>query len=47
MLEVHAPHQAIHPWKDFLVQVIAIIIGLLIAVALEQALGRSFRKARP
>jgi len=37
MLDVHAPHQAIHAWKDFLVHIIAITIGLLIAVGLEQA----------
>jgi hypothetical protein len=35
MLEVHAPHQSIHTWKDFLVHIAAISIGLLIALGLE------------
>jgi hypothetical protein len=37
MLDVHAPHKAIHAWKDFLVHIVAITIGLLIAIGLEQA----------
>jgi hypothetical protein len=36
MLEVHAPHQAVHTWKDFLVHIAAIAIGLLLALALER-----------
>jgi hypothetical protein len=36
MLDVHAPHQTLHSWKDFLVHIAAISIGLLIAVGLEQ-----------
>jgi hypothetical protein len=36
MLDVHAPHQTVHTWKDFLVHIAAIRIGLLIAVGLEQ-----------
>lgn len=36
MLEVHAPHEATHSWKDFVVHIVTIVIGLLIAVALEQ-----------
>lgn len=36
MLDVHAPHQAIHTWNEFLVHIAAITIGLLIAVGLEQ-----------
>jgi len=35
MLDVHAPHQAVHTWKDFLVHIAAITIGLLIALGLE------------
>ncbi len=34
-LNVHAPHQAVHTWKDFLVHIAAIAIGLLLALALE------------
>jgi hypothetical protein len=36
MLEVHAPHQTVHTWKDFLVHIAAIAIGLLLALALER-----------
>src|SRR3984885_15149454 len=36
MLDVHAPHQTLHSWRDFLVHIAAISIGLLIAVGLEQ-----------
>jgi hypothetical protein len=37
MLEVHAPHQSIHTWKDFLIQLATIVFGLIIAVGLEQS----------
>jgi hypothetical protein len=36
MLEVHSPHGAVRTWKDFLVHIATITIGLLIAIALEQ-----------
>jgi hypothetical protein len=36
MLDVHAPHQTVHTWKDFLVHIAAIAIGLLLALALER-----------
>jgi hypothetical protein len=36
MLDAHAPHQTVHTWKDFLVHIAAIVIGLIIAVSLEQ-----------
>ena len=36
MFEVHAPHQTVHTWKDFLVHIAAIAIGLLLALALEK-----------
>jgi hypothetical protein len=36
MLDVHAPHEAVHTWKDFFIHIATIVIGLLIAVALEQ-----------
>ena len=35
MLEVHAPHQRMHTWKDFLIHIAAITIGLLMALGLE------------
>ncbi len=36
MLEIHAPHEAVHTWKDFLIHIATIVIGLLIAIGLEQ-----------
>jgi len=36
MLDVHAPHQAVHTWKDFFIHLATIVIGLLIAVGLAQ-----------
>ncbi len=37
MLDVHPPHQPAHTWKDFLIHIATICVGLLIAVGLEQA----------
>jgi len=36
MLDVHPPHEAAHTWKDFFIHIATIVIGLLIAIALEQ-----------
>jgi hypothetical protein len=36
MLDVHAPHQLVHTWKDFFIHIATIVIGLFIAVGLEQ-----------
>jgi hypothetical protein len=36
MLDVHAPHQTVHTWQDFLLHIATIVVGLLIAVGLEQ-----------
>ena len=36
MLDVHAPHEAIHTWKNFFIHLATISIGLLIAIGLEQ-----------
>jgi hypothetical protein len=36
VLDVHAPHEAAHSWRDFFIHIATIVIGLLIAVALEQ-----------
>lgn len=36
MLEPHAPHEPIHDWKGFLVHIMAIVVGLFIAVGIEQ-----------
>ena len=40
MLDVHPPHQAAHTWKDFFIHIATIVIGLLIAVGLEQTVER-------
>ncbi len=37
MLDVHPPHEAIHSWKGFFIHITTIVIGLLIAIALEQS----------
>lgn len=36
MLDVHPPHAAAHSWRDFLVHIATISVGLLIAIGLEQ-----------
>ena len=36
MLDVHPPHEATHTWKDFFIHIATIVVGLLIAVGLEQ-----------
>lgn len=36
MLDVHPPHEAAHGWRDFFVHIATIVVGLLIAIGLEQ-----------
>ena len=36
MLDVHPPHQSTHSWTDFFIHIATIVVGLLIAVGLEQ-----------
>jgi hypothetical protein len=36
MLDVHPPHHAATTWRDFLIHIATIVIGLLIALGLEQ-----------
>jgi hypothetical protein len=36
MLDVHPPHEAAHTWKAFFIHIATIVIGLLIAIGLEQ-----------
>jgi hypothetical protein len=36
MLDVHPPHEAAHTWKEFFIHIATIVIGLIIAVGLEQ-----------
>ena len=37
MLDVHPPHEAVHTWRDFFIHIATIVVGLLIAIGLEQA----------
>jgi len=37
MLDVHPPHHAAHSWRDFIIHIATIVIGLLIAIGLEQS----------
>jgi hypothetical protein len=37
MLDVHPPHAPTHTWRDFLIHIATIVVGLLIAVGLEQS----------
>ena len=36
MIDVHPPHHAASTWRDFFIHIATIVIGLLIAVSLEQ-----------
>jgi hypothetical protein len=35
VLDVHPPHEPVHGWRDFLLHILTITIGLLIALGLE------------
>ncbi len=37
MLDVHPPHAPTHTWRDFFIHIATIVIGLLIAIGLEQS----------
>jgi hypothetical protein len=37
MLDIHAPHEAVHTWTDFFIHIATICVGLLIAIGLEQS----------
>ena len=43
MLDVHAPHESVHTWKDFFIHIATISIGLLIAIGLEQTVEHFHR----
>ena len=36
-MDLHPPHRSIHTWKDFLIHLVTITIGLFIALSLEAA----------
>jgi hypothetical protein len=40
MLEVHPPQQTPHSWRDFFIHIATIVLGLLIAIGLEQCAER-------
>jgi hypothetical protein len=40
MLEVHPPEQTLHSWTDFFIHIATIVLGLLIAIGLEQMVER-------
>jgi hypothetical protein len=44
MLEVHAPHAEVHSWKSFFIHIATIVIGLFIAVAIEQSVEALHRR---
>ena len=44
MLDVHAPHAAARGWRDFLIHIATIVIGLLIAIGLEQSVEWAHHK---
>ena len=37
MIDIHAPHESVHTWRDFLIHIATICVGLLIAIGLEQS----------
>ncbi|MGA7156069.1 MAG: hypothetical protein WBY53_04445 [Acidobacteriaceae bacterium] len=37
MLDVHAPHETPHTWTDFFIHIATIVVGLVIAIGLEQS----------
>jgi hypothetical protein len=37
MLDVHPPEHAAHSWRDFFIHIATIVLGLLIAIGLEQS----------
>src|ERR1700734_1125454 len=36
-MDVHAPHEPLHTWRDFWIHLGTITIGMLIAISLEQS----------
>ncbi len=44
MLDVHPPHHPVHTWRDFLIHIATICVGLLIAIGLEQTVEALHRR---
>ena len=36
MIDIHAPHESTHSWRDILIHLAIVIIGIFIAIGLEQ-----------
>jgi hypothetical protein len=36
MIDVHPPHETVHTWRDFFIHIATIVVGLIIAIGLEQ-----------
>jgi hypothetical protein len=36
MIDIHAPHETAHTWTDFFLHIATIVVGLIIAIGLEQ-----------
>jgi predicted component of type VI protein secretion system len=43
MLDVHAPHHPTHGWRDFFIHIATIVVGLFIALGLEQSVEAMHR----
>src|ERR1700735_1629762 len=43
MLDVHPPRESLHTWKGFFIHIATIVVGLFIAVALEQSVEAIIR----
>lgn len=37
MIDIHAPHESIHSWRDILLHLAIVVAGILIAIGLEQS----------
>ncbi len=44
MIDIHPPHQTVHTWRDFFIHMITIILGLVIAIGLEQSIEALHRR---
>jgi hypothetical protein len=45
MIDVHPPTEAAHTWKDFFIHIATIVVGLLIALSLEQTVEHFHHRA--
>lgn len=43
MLDIHAPHEGIHTWKQYLLHMSTVVLGILIAIGLEQSVEATHR----